>query len=396
MPRAVSGPGLSMKLPMPVLFRSCLALACLLAASCKPRVAAPPAAVPVYAAQVTQHTVPLTRNAVGLVQPLHTVALQSQVDGVIAHVHFTEGDEVAAGALLLTLDQRPFQNTLRAAQAQLEQARANAEKNEADYARYAKLHDAQAISDSDFAQYATAATGARAMVAVQDAAVATAQLNLDYTEIRAPLAGRTSRLAQREGALVKANDSAQPLLILNQMAPIGVAFSLPESDLPALRAALAIGPVAANARIKGAGTPPVTGRLDYLDNTVGLNTGNIALRATFENRDGALWPGQFVDITLQVGELPDALVVPATAIVAGQAGNQIFVIQPDGTTDVRAVHTGVTDGDNIVVLDAVKVGETVVTDGQLRLLPGTKVTVKPPAAPAGSAAPAKPTAHKKP
>jgi multidrug efflux system membrane fusion protein len=379
-----------MKLPLLLLFRSSLALAaCVLAASCKPRAAVTVAAVPVHATQVVQHTVPLTRNAVGLVQPLHTVAIQSQVDGVIAQVHFTEGDEVAAGALLVTLDQRPFQNALRAAQAQLEQARANAEKNEADYARYAKLHDAGAISDSDFAQYSAATTGARAMVAVQAAAVATAQLNLDYTEIRAPIAGRTSRLTQREGALVKANDSASPLLILNQLAPIGVAFSLPESDLPAVRAAIAAGPVPVSARTKGDGAHPATGRLDYLDNTVGLNTGNIALRAAFENKDGALWPGQFVDVVLRIGELPDALVVPATAIFAGQAGDQIFVVRPDQTVEVRPVHTGATDGDNIVVLDAVRAGETVVTDGQIRLVNGTKVTVTP-AGESPAAASAKP------
>jgi multidrug efflux system membrane fusion protein len=366
-----------------------LLLACLLAASCQPRPPAPVQAVPVYTATVVQRAVPLTRTAVGLVQPLHTVALQSQVDGVIAKVHFTEGDFVKAGALLVTLDQRPFQTALSSAKALLAQARANADKAEADYQRYVTLHDQKAVSDSDFTQYATAATGARAAVAVQEAAVVSAQLNLDYTEIRAPIDGRTSRLAQREGALIKANDSAQPLLILNQMAPIGVAFALPESDLAAVRAALAAGPVAASALAQGEGQQPVSGRLDYLDNTVGPTTGTIALRAAFDNQDGALWPGQFVDVVVALGRLPNALVVPGTAIVPGQLGNQIFVVKPDGTIDVRLVHTGVTDGADIVVLDAVHAGETVVTDGQLRLLPGTPVTVntrdgKAGAAPAGT------------
>ncbi|HET7535209.1 MAG TPA: efflux RND transporter periplasmic adaptor subunit, partial [Candidatus Didemnitutus sp.] len=351
-------------------------LTCLAVGSCKRRPTTTATAVPVYVAQVTSQAVPLTREAVGLVQPLHTVAIQSRVDGVIAHVHFTEGDEVKAGTLLITLDQRPFQNALRSAQAQLAQARANDEKAEADFQRYSRLHDEKAVSDADFTQYSAAATGARANVAVQEAAVAAAQLNLDYTEIRAPIDGRTSRLSQREGGVVKANDSSQPLLILNQMAPIGAAFSLPESDLAAVRAAMAAGTVPVRARIKGEGHAPVTGRLDYLDNTVGLNTGNIALRATFENHDGALWPGQFVDLSLQVGELPDALVVPATAIVAGQAGNQIFVVKPDQTVEVRVAHTGVATGDKVVVLDAVKPGETVVTDGQLRLVNGTKITVQ--------------------
>jgi multidrug efflux system membrane fusion protein len=372
-----------------------LLLACLMAASCKRRAPAAPPPVPVYAAPVVQRAVPLTRNAVGLVQPLHMVALQSQVDGVIAKVHFVEGDEVKAGTLLITLDQRPFQSALLSAQAQLAQARANAGKADSDYERYSLLHDQKAVSDSDLTQYATAATSGKATVAVQEAAVVNARLNLDYTEIRAPIDGRTSRLAQREGALVKANDSAQPLLILNQMAPIGVAFSLPESDLAAVRAALAAGPVPVSATAQGDGQRPVPGRLDYLDNTVGTTTGTIALRAAFDNRDGALWPGQFVDVIAHVGELPNALVVPATAIVAGQAGNQIFVVKPDGTIDIRVVHTGVTDGDDVVVLDAVQTGETVVTDGQLRLVPGTHVTVQTPGAKA-AAAPAGAKSHQRP
>jgi multidrug efflux system membrane fusion protein len=297
---------------------------------------------------------------------------------VISKVHFTEGDEVKAGTLLITLDQRPFLNALRSAQAQLAQAKANAVKSEADFQRYTKLYQEKAVSEADFNQYTAAAAGARASVAVQEAAVAAAQLNLDYTEIRAPIDGRTSRLAQREGGLVKANDSAQPLLTLNQMAPIGAAFSLPESDLSAVRNAMAAGAVPVRARIKGDSHAPITGKLDYLDNTVGVNTGNVALRATFENSDGALWPGQFVDLSLQVGELSDAMVVPATAIVAGQAGNQIFVVLPDQTVEVRVVHTGVAAGEKIVVLDAVKPGDTVVIDGQLRLVNGTHITVQSP------------------
>jgi multidrug efflux system membrane fusion protein len=140
----------------------------------------------------------------------------------------------------------------------------------------------------------------------------------------------------------------------------------------------------------------VPGRLDYLDNTVGATTGTIALRAAFENRDGALWPGQFVDVVARLGELPGALVVPGTAIVPGQLGSQIFVVKPDSTIDVRLVHTGVTDGDDVVVLDAVQAGDTVVTDGQLRLVPGTKVNVQSPGAKPATAAPSGAKAHPRP
>ncbi|MDB6116173.1 MAG: efflux transporter periplasmic adaptor subunit [Lacunisphaera sp.] len=368
----------------------------LAAASCQRQAPSAPPPVPVTTTRVTQRNVPLTRTAVGLVQPLHTVALQSQVDGVIAQVHFTEGDEVKAGALLVTLDQRPFQSALQAAEAQLAQARANADKSESDRQRYAKLHEEKAISDAEMAQYDTAAAAGRATAGVQEAAVTTAKLNLAYTEIHTPIEGRTSRLAQREGALVKAGDSAQPLLTINQLAPIGVAFALPESDLGAIRAAFSTGPVEVTARIKGDGPQPGPGRLDFVDNTVGTATGTVALRATFANQDDALWPGQFVEVVVRVGELPDALLVPGSAIVPGQAGDQIFVVKPDGTADVRPVHTGATDGDDIVVLDAVKAGETVVTDGQLRLVPGSKVTVKTPGEPPAGDAGTKPKGHKQP
>lgn len=374
-----------MKINPSFVLRASLLPLCVLAASCSRRAPAPPAAIPVHTTTVTQRAVPLTLSAVGLVQPLHTVAVQSQVTGVIEKIHFTEGDEVRAGDLLVSLDQRPFRASLASAQAGLTQARANAEKAEGDRQRYTELHAKQAVSDSDFAQYVTVAADARANVAVQEAALATAQLDLDYTMIRAPIGGRTSRLGLREGSLVKANDSTQPLLTLNQMAPIGVAFSLPESNLAALREALAAGEVAVTAQIQADHAKPVTGRLDFLDNTVGPTTGTIALRATFANPGTALWPGQFVNVTVHIGTLPDALVVPATAVIVGQAGSQVFVVKADHTVELRAVRTGVTDAHDIVLLDAVKVGETVVTDGQLRLVPGASVTVKDPAAPAAPA-----------
>ncbi len=348
------------------------------------RAGSPP--VPVRTAVASQQTIPITREAVGIVQPLHTVAILSQVEGVITRVHFREGDDVKAGSLLLTLDRRPFQAALQAAEAQLAQARANQVKANADFDRYEKLHQQNAISDSDYSQYSAAATGAQATVAVQEAAVATAKLNFAYTEIRAPIDGRTSRLALREGSLVRANDSSQPLLTINQLAPIGVSFSLPESDLAAVQAAVKAGPVDVVARISSQPDRAFTGHLDYLDNTVGLNTGNIALRATFENADGTLWPGQFVDANIKLGELADATAVPAGAIVAGQQGDQIFVVKADQTIEVRLVHPGITSGE-LTVTDGVKPGEQVVTEGQIRLVNGAKVTVEAaagdkPAAPA--------------
>jgi multidrug efflux system membrane fusion protein len=352
-----------------------LLLPILAVTSCKRQVRAGNAPVPVRTAMVAQQDVPITREAVGTVQPLHTVSILSQVEGVITQVHFRDGDNVKAGAPLITLDRRPFQAALQAAEAQLAQARANQVKAAADFQRYEKLHEQNAISDADYSQYSAAATGAQATVAVQEAAVATARLNLDYTEIRAPIDGRTSRLALREGSLVRANDATQPLLTINQLAPIGVSFSLPESDLAAVQAATQAGPVAVTARTAGQPDRPLTGRLDYIDNTVGLNTGNIALRGTFENADGALWPGQFVDVNIKLGELTGVTVVPATAVVAGQQGDQLFVVLPSQKVEVRPVHAGATSGE-LIVTDGVKPGELVVTEGQIRLVNGTAVTLE--------------------
>jgi multidrug efflux system membrane fusion protein len=356
-------------------------------AACKRQVRAGNPPVPVRTAVATQQSIAITREAVGTVQPLHTVAILSQVEGVITQVHFRDGDDVKAGALLVTLDRRPIQAALQSAEAQLAQAHANQVKAAADFDRYEKLHQQNAISDSDYSQYKAAATGAQATVAIQEAAVATARLNLDYTEIRAPIDGRTSRLALREGSLVRANDASQPLLTINQLAPIGVSFSLPESDLAAVQAAMKAGPVTVTARIPSRSDRTFTGHLDYLDNTVGLNTGNIALRANFENADGSLWPGQFVEANITLGELTGVTVVPAAAIVAGQQGDQIFVVRPDQTIEVRVVHPGITSGD-LTVTDGIKPGEQVVTEGQIRLVNGTTVTLETPGEkPASGAAP---------
>jgi len=375
----------SMPHPWFLRFTCILSFGLVLIAGCKRPSHPAPSPVPVRVAVVKQQTVPIIRTSVGVLQPLHSVTILSRVEGVITEVHFKDGDNVTAGQLLVTLDRRPFQAALQAAEAQLAEARAGNDRAAADSARYAMLHEHQAISDSDYSQYASAAKSAVASVAVQEAAVVTAKLNLDYTEIRAPIDGRASRLRFREGSLVRANDSTQPLLTINQLAPIGVDFSLPESDLPALQRAMGAGRVKVQVRLKGEDTRLREGELDYLDNTVGVNTGTIALRATFANADGSLWPGQFVDVIVQLGEIPDALIVPVTAIVSGQKGDQVFIVKPDNTIDIRLVHPG-SEAHQSIVVDNVRPGENAVVDGQLRLLAGTRVTIVPPegTAPAGA------------
>lgn len=332
-------------------------------------------AVPVRTAVAKRVSLPVTQDAVGIVTPLHTVAIKSQVDGVIEQVRFRDGDDVRAGDPLLVLDRRSFEAALGEAQAALDQARAEAAKADADLARTRQLDRSGAVSKEELAQFETAAVSAHAMVAARQAAVDTARLNLGYTQISAPIAGRTSRLAFREGSLVKANDTAS-LLTINELAPTSVVFSVPENALGAVRSAYPTG-IVATATLQDGSAASAQGRVDYLDNTVDPATGTLTLRATFDNADHLLWPGQFVRVRLLLRQQPDAIVIPSDAVQAGQNDSHVFVVKGDQTVAMRVVRLGVTAGAEVAVLSGVEAGETVVTDGQLRLLDGTKVTVAP-------------------
>jgi len=334
------------------------------------------AAVPVLVGQSSVRTLPITLQAIGTVQSIRTVVVKSQVDGAVAKINFREGDEVPAGSLLVTLDQRPFQNNLRSARADLANARAQAEHARAEAERYQRLDQQQAISKEQLAQLLTTAESTAAQVQAREAAVANAELQLSYTEIRAPIAGRTGQLALHEGALMKANDSGSALVTINQIAPISVAYAVPESDLAAVRAAIAAGSVAVTANPHDGTGESVQGTLDFIDNSVDATTGTILLKAVFANADRSLWPGQFVDITTRLGEEADAVVVPASAVQIGQNGTQVFVVRPDNTVDLRPVVTGLSVDSLTAIRSGVKAGETVVTDGQLRLVPGARVEIK--------------------
>lgn len=356
------------------------------AAPAKSAAAAPLPPVPVQIAVAQQLDVPRLVEAVGTVQALRTVAVKSQVDGVLAQIHFKEGDEVAAGALLVTLDRRPFENSLRIARADLANARAEAAKAAADLARYQSLDQLDAISKEQFAALTTRGETTKALVQAKEAAVANAELLLGYTEIRAPIAGRTGQLGLHEGALVKANDAALSLVTLNQLAPIAAAFAVPERALGELRAALARGDAAVTVTDRVSGLSRTDGTLSFIDNAVDPATGSITLKATFANADHALWPGQFVAVQLRLGVDRAAVVVPSVAVQTGQNSTQIYVVKPDRTLDIRPVKILRTSGDTTLVAEGLRAGETVVTDGHLRLTPASKVEPKvlgAPAAPAG-------------
>ena len=348
---------------------------------CKPSgaasaVTAAPPPVPVQTAVAQQLDVPRIIHSVGVVQALRTVAVKSQVDGMIAEIHFKEGDEVKAGDLLVTLDRRPFENSLRIARADLANARAESSKAAADLERYQRLDQQDAISKEQFAQLTTKAETTRSLVQAKEAAVANAELLLGYTQIRAPIAGRTGQLILHEGALVKANDVNQSIVTLNQLAPIAVAFSVPERTLHDIREALTRGDASVTVIDGSSGISRGDGRLSFVDNAVDPTTGTITLKATFENADHVLWPGQFVQVQTRVGLDRAALVVPSAAIQTGQNAAQIFVVKADKTIDIRPVKVIRTAGDTTLLAEGVRAGETVVTDGHLRLTPGARVEEK--------------------
>ncbi|HKB56414.1 MAG TPA: efflux RND transporter periplasmic adaptor subunit [Lacunisphaera sp.] len=365
-----------------------LALAAGCSRSADNRTAAAPA-VPVQVAVAVQQDVPRRIESIGAVQALRTVAIKSQVDGIIAQVHFREGDDVKAGDLLVTLDRRPFGNSLRIARADLVNAQAEAVRAQADADRYTRLDQQDAISKEQYAQLTTRAETTRAAAQAKEAAVANAELQLGYTEIRAPIAGRTGQLMLHEGALVKANDNSFTVVTINQLAPVAVAYAVPERSLDEIRAAFIAGTATVVVTDRASGIKRENGRLEFIDNTVDLTTGMITLKAVFPNEDQALWPGRFVYVVTQVGIDRDAIVVPSTAVQNSQNGATVYVLKPDQTVELRPVKVARTAGDSTLLADGIKAGETVITDGQIRLLPDMKAEAHAPSGAATAAAPKK-------
>lgn len=334
----------------------------------------PPPPAPVTVATAYVKTVPIELYAVGRVQALQTVSVTARVTGAIAKVHFREGDDVAEGAVLFTLDRRPLEAALRQARGTLARDVAQAANAAADARRYAALLAAGVASRETYLQMKTQFESYEAILRADRAAVALAELNLDYATIRAPITGRTGQLLVNRGNLVTANASA-PLVVINQVRPIYVTFSLPQDRLADVRRR------DADETLKVTVSPPkhpeaaVTGALGFVDNTIDASTGMIALKATFDNEDASLWPGQFVDVHLKLATRPDAVLVPTRSIQTGQAGTYVYVVKPDQTVELRPIDEGPPIESETVVDKGIAAGETVVTDGQLRLRPGAKVHI---------------------
>jgi len=363
-----------------------LLAACQPAAPAGPAPSAPP--VPVQTAVARQRNVPRIIESVGTVQPLRAVSVKSQVDGMIAQIHFKEGDEVKAGALLVSLDRRPFENSLRMAHADLANVAAEATKALADVSRYQRLDQQEAISKEQFALLNTKAETTKALVQAKEAAVANAELLLGYTRIIAPINGRTGQLILHEGALVKANDVNQSIVTLNQLTPISTAFAVPESALGAIRTALLDEQATVTVTDRVSGLSRTDGKLSFFDNAVDATTGTILLKAVFPNSDHVLWPGQFVQVSTQVGVDLAAIVVPATAVQTSQNGSMVYVVGPDQKVELRPVKIKRSAGDELILAEGLRTGEVVVIDGHLRLVPGAKVEIKILAAMGAAATPA--------
>jgi multidrug efflux system membrane fusion protein len=358
-------------------------------ASGKAAVVQPP--VPVTAAPAVKKDVPVELRAIGTVEAYSTVEVRAQLGGVLEKVHFKEGDDVRPGDLLFSLDARPYQAALRSAQAALARDRVQSETAARDLERYADLVKKEYVTQEEYDRIRTNSASLEASVQADQAAVENAQVQLEYCTIRSPIEGRTGQLNVHAGNVVKANGDT-PLVVINQVRPIYVAFSVPEQNLADIRAGRAAGALDVMVKPSGGGDDPIAGRLTFLDNMVDRATGTLRLKATFPNADRVLWPGQFVDVGLRVSTHHDAILVPSRAIQTGQKGTFVFVIKPDDSVEARVVVAGPEVGAETVIEQGVADGDRVVTDGQLRLVDGTHVVVKTAGAGAGAqeAAGAKP------
>jgi membrane fusion protein, multidrug efflux system len=332
--------------------------------------AAPP--VPVTVATAERRAVPFELAATGTVEPLQSVAVQAQVSGILQRVAFKEGDEVKQGQMLFQLDPRPYRAALDQALAVLARDRAQASNAAQEAKRYESLAEKQYVTAQQYDQARTTAAASEATLAASQAAVDQARLNLQYATIRAPIGGRTGSLLIREGNLVRAN-ATEPLVVINRLRPILVRFAVPAANLPLIQEHLGKG-IVVRAEPSGGGGPS-EGALSFVNNAVDSSTGTILLKGRFPNDDGSLWPGGFVDVRLQLYVEPDALVVPAAAVVSGQQGSFVFMIQPDSSATTRPVTVSRTAGD-LAIVTGVQPGDRVVVDGQLRLRQGSKVQIK--------------------
>jgi multidrug efflux system membrane fusion protein len=338
-----------------------------------------PPTVPVNVAPAQQQTVPVRLQGIGNVEAYQTVGIKARVDGQIMEVKFREGDPVTKGEVLFRIDPRPYQAALRQAEANAMRDAAARDQARSQAKRYQELLDKNFISKEAFAQIRTNAETAEAVASASRAALENARLNLEYCTITSPLDGYVGKVLLQAGNLVKAND-VNALAVINQVKPIYVNFSVPEQSLPEVRKYMAAGPLVVEVVPPDPTMPRVNGQLIFIDNAVDPTTGTIKLRARFENDEAALWPGQFVNVSLRLYEQADAITVPSTAVQTGPEGQYVYVVGQDSLVDIRKVTVQRADGERAIIATGLAKGEQVVTRGQLRLGPKTRVQIAKPAA----------------
>ena len=361
-------------------------------------------AVPVAVASVEQKSMPIQIQAIGSVEAFTVVSVKAQVGGELMRVHFKEGQDVKKGDMLFTIDRRPFQAALAQAQAtmaqhqaQVLQAEANMARDHAqlenarvEEARYKKLVAGGFVAREQYDQFLTALKTSEATVEADQAAVATARalvradeqlvetarLNLAYTEIRSPVDGRTGSLMLHEGNVVRSGGTSDStLLVINQIQPIYVSFTVPQQQLSEIKKYMQAGTLSVEALPAGEKRPE-RGVVTFVDNAIDPATGTVRLKASFPNTERRLWPGQFANVTLTLTVDPNALVVPSQAVQTGAQGPFVYVVKPDSTVEGRRVVVARTQGSDTVIASGLQAGEQVVTDGQPRLSPGAKVEVR--------------------
>ncbi|PWT85268.1 MAG: efflux RND transporter periplasmic adaptor subunit [Blastocatellia bacterium] len=331
--------------------------------------------VPVTVASVVQKSMPIEIRVIGTAEPYSTVAVRAQTTGQLTAVNFTEGDDVQKGQVLFSLDRRPLEAALQQAEANLQRDLAQAANAESQAKRYQDLAERGIATREQLETSRTGAAALSAAVEADRAAVENAKVQLEYATIDAPLSGRTGALMVHEGNLVRANDTT-PLVVINQVSPIFVSFAIPESQLPDLKRYMAQGSLRVEASPPNDEGPGSTGRITFVDNTVDPTTGTIRIKGTFTNDNRRLWPGQFVNVTVRLTADPNAIVAPTAAIQTGQQGTYVYIVKPDKSVDLQTVTVARSSGTDSVIQTGLKPGDTVVTDGHLRLVPGSHVSVK--------------------
>lgn len=333
------------------------------------------AAVPVAVGTVVRKAMPLDTAVVGTVEAYSTVSVRAQLTGELTEVKFQQGDDVTEGQELFVLDRRPLEGILQQAQATLERDTAEAANAKAIMERYEQLVQRGIVAREQRDNARTNVARLEATLASDRAAVENAKVQLQYATIRAPISGRTGALMVNAGNLVRANDQA-PLVTINQVTPIYVSFGLPEPLLPDLRRYMARGTLRVEARPTNSEGHLAVGTITFIDNAVDQTTGTIKVKGTFPNADRQLWPGQFVNVVIRMTTESQALVVPSLAVQTGPEGPYVYRVKPDQTVELRPVAVARVSGDETVIKDGVEPGDTIVTDGHLRLIPGSRISVR--------------------